>query len=59
VAIAIVQHHGRPHTPTDQAQIEMLFGHVKGEWPHLEGVDDAELLESSPVTSPCGRAGLL
>jgi transposase InsO family protein len=42
VAIAIVQHHGRPYTPTDQAQIETLFGHVKGEWPHLEGVNDAE-----------------
>src|SRR4051812_20932792 len=31
--MAIAQHHGRPHTPTDQAWIESFFGHVKGEWP--------------------------
>jgi transposase InsO family protein len=31
--LAIVQHHGRPHTPTDQAWIESFFGHIKGEWP--------------------------
>jgi transposase InsO family protein len=30
---SIVQHFGRPHTPTDQAPIESFFGHVKGEWP--------------------------
>jgi putative transposase len=35
---AIVQHFGRPHTPTDQAPIESFFGHVKGEWPHLEQI---------------------
>jgi transposase InsO family protein len=34
--MAIAQHHGRPHTPTDQAWIETFFGHIKGEWPHLE-----------------------
>jgi putative transposase len=33
---AIVQHFGRPHTPTDQAPIESFFGHVKGEWPHCD-----------------------
>jgi putative transposase len=30
---AIHQHFGRPGTPTDQAWIESLFGHVKAEWP--------------------------
>jgi putative transposase len=31
---------GRPHTPQDQAWIETLSGHVKGEWPHLEKIRD-------------------
>ncbi|MST32292.1 DDE-type integrase/transposase/recombinase [Acidimicrobiaceae bacterium USS-CC1] len=44
-AMAVAQHHGRPHTPTDQAWIETLFGHIKGEWPHLERIDDPALLE--------------
>lgn len=44
-AMAVAQHHGRPHTPTDQARIETLFGHVKGEWPHLERISDPVLLE--------------
>jgi len=39
-ALAIAQHFGRPHTPTDQAWIETLFGHVKAEWPHLERIGD-------------------
>ena len=38
--VHIAQHFGRPHTPTDQAWIETLFGHVKGEWPHLEKITD-------------------
>jgi transposase InsO family protein len=38
--VAIAQQFGRPHTPTDQAWIETLFGHVKGEWPHLERIRD-------------------
>jgi putative transposase len=43
-ACAIMQRFGRPSTPTDQAWIESLFGHVKGEWPHLENIrDPAEL----------------
>jgi type II secretory pathway predicted ATPase ExeA len=42
--VHIAQHFGRPHTPTDQAWIETLFGHVKGEWPHLENSDDATAL---------------
>lgn len=37
---SIVAHFGRPGTPTDQAWIETLFGHVKGEWPHLEKIRD-------------------
>ena len=44
-ALAVIQHHGRPHTPTDQAWIETLFGHVKGEWPHLETITDPAELE--------------
>lgn len=38
--VAIAQQFGRPHTPEDQAWIETLFGHVKGEWPHLEQTRD-------------------
>jgi len=40
-ACAIMQRFGRPGTPTDQAWIETLFGHVKGEWPHLSKIKDA------------------
>jgi len=32
---AIATHYGRPGTPTDQAHIESLFGHLKHEWPHV------------------------
>ena len=39
-ACAIMQRFGRPSTPTDQAWIESLFAHVKGEWPHLERIRD-------------------
>ncbi|MGH8997316.1 MAG: transposase [Acidimicrobiales bacterium] len=45
-AMAVAQHHGRPHTPTDQAWIETLFGHVKGEWPHLERIADPAVLDA-------------
>ncbi len=45
-AMAIAQHFGRPATPTDQAWIETLFGHVKGEWPHLETITDPGVLEA-------------
>ena len=37
---SIAQHFGRPSTPTDQAWIESLFSHVKGEHPHLETLGD-------------------
>jgi len=43
--MAIVQRFGRPHTPTDQAWIESFFGHIKGEWPHLEDITDPVLLD--------------
>lgn len=42
--MAIAQHHGRPHTPQDQAWIETFFGHIKGEWPHLETITEPALL---------------
>lgn len=41
---AIVQHFGRPSTPTDQAWIETLWGHVKAEHPHLMSIDDPATL---------------
>jgi putative transposase len=44
--LAIAQRLGRPHTPADQAWIESLFGHVKGEWPHLEQITDPAALDS-------------
>jgi hypothetical protein len=39
-ACAIMQRFCRPGTPTDQAWIESLFGHIKTEWPHLEKIRD-------------------
>jgi putative transposase len=41
---AIHQHFGRPGTPTDQAWIESLFGHVKIENPHLLAIRDPTML---------------
>jgi transposase InsO family protein len=41
---AIAQHFGRPGTPTDQAWIESLFGHLKVEHPHLLAIEDPEVL---------------
>lgn len=46
---AIVQHFGRPGTPTDQAWIESLFGHIKGEWPHLDRINDPAVLRAELV----------
>ena len=37
---ALACHFGRPGTPTDQAHIESLWGHVKHDWPHLETLSD-------------------
>jgi putative transposase len=43
---AIAQHFGRPGTPTDQAWIESFFGHIKGEWPHLDRIEDPAVLRA-------------
>jgi putative transposase len=44
--MAIAQHFGRHRTPTDQAWIESLFGHVKAEWPHLLRIADPAVLRA-------------
>ncbi len=44
--MAIIQHHGRPGTPTDQAHIESFFSHLKGDWPHLPQLTDAAALDA-------------
>jgi putative transposase len=41
---SIAQHFGRPSTPTDQAWIETLWGHVKQEHPHLLSITDPAML---------------
>jgi len=43
---AIAQHFGRPGTPTDQAWIESLNGHIKGEYPHLLAIRDPATLRA-------------
>ena len=45
-ALAVAPRLGRPGAPTDQAWIESLFGHVKGEWPHLEQITDPNSLDA-------------
>lgn len=50
-ALAIAQRLGRPATPTDQAWIESLFGHVKTENPHLEQIGDPAALGGA--CQPC------
>lgn len=42
---SIAQHFGRRSTPTDQAWIETLWGHIKGEHPHLTTITDPGVLE--------------
>ena len=50
---AIAQHFGRPGTPTDQAWIETLFGHLKAEWPHLLAIrEPAALREELDIIRP-------
>ena len=56
---AIAQHFGRPGTPTDQAWIESLNGHLKAEFPHLLAIRDpatlrAELAVVRSTTTPSG-----
>ena len=36
----------RPGTPTDQAWIETLFGHIKAEFPHLDRITDTAVLRA-------------
>ncbi|MGH8277789.1 MAG: integrase core domain-containing protein, partial [Steroidobacteraceae bacterium] len=43
---SIAQHFGRPSTPTDQAWIETLWGHVKYEHPHLMAITEPATLAS-------------
>ena len=42
----LATHYGRPGTPTDQAWIESLFGHLKTEQPHLESIEDIDVLRA-------------
>jgi transposase InsO family protein len=42
--VAIGQHFGRPSTPTDQAWIESLWGHIKAENPHLLALTEPDVL---------------
>lgn len=42
--VTIGQHFGRPSTPTDQAWIETLWGHVKAENPHLLALTEPDVL---------------
>ena len=43
----LAAHYGRRSgTPTDQAWIESLFGHVKHEHPHLERISDIAVLRA-------------
>jgi putative transposase len=43
---AIAQHFGRPGSPTDQAWIESLFGHLKVEQPHLLAIEEPAVLRA-------------
>jgi putative transposase len=43
---SIAQHFGRPGTPTDQAWIESLNGHLKAEYPHLLAIRDPATLRT-------------
>lgn len=43
---SIAQHFGRPGTPTDQAWIETLNGHIKGEYPQLTKIYDPATLRA-------------
>jgi transposase InsO family protein len=47
---AIAQHFGRPGTPTDQAWIESLNGHLKLEYPHLLAIRDPATLRAELAT---------
>jgi len=53
--LTIGQHFGRPYTPTDQAWIETLWGHIKAENPHLHSITAPQILAAEGRSSP--RAG--
>jgi transposase InsO family protein len=55
---AIALHFGRPGTPTDQAWIESLFGHVKAEWPHLLAIRDPATLRNELEIVRCAYSGV-
>ena len=42
--LTIGQHFGRPSTPTDQAWIETLWGHIKAENPYLLAITEPAIL---------------
>ena len=44
--VTIGQHFGRPSTPTDQAWIETLWGHIKAENPHLLAITEPDVLKA-------------
>ena len=46
----LATHFGRPGTPTDQAWIESLFGHLKIEQSHLELIEDIDVLRAELET---------
>jgi len=48
---AIAQHFGRPGTPTDQAWIESLNGHIKIDYPHLLAIRDPATLRAELATT--------
>jgi transposase InsO family protein len=48
---AIAQHFGRPSTPTDQAWIESLNGHLKADYPHLLAIRDPATLRAELDTA--------
>ena len=52
-ALAVAQRLGRPGTPTDQAWIESLFGHIKAENPHLEQIRDSAALDAELRRARC------
>jgi putative transposase len=47
---AIAQHFGRPGTPTDQAWIESLNGHIKVDYPHLLAIRDPATLRAELIS---------
>ncbi len=55
---AIAQHFARPATPTDQAWIETLNGHLKAEYPHLLSIRDPATLPAEPTIIPAHYNGV-